>query len=284
MIQRILVPLDGSPLAEQGLAPACRLAQEAAATLVLVRASTGHTPLVLAQAYLEAVQQLLAAQRYAVQIDVQPGDPVQGILTAALTQCADIICLCTHGYTGLSRLALGSVAEAVVRRTALPVLLVRGTDQPGHAGASPFGTILVPLDGTVLAERTLTYLVHTPVGHAGQLILLRAIPETAPVALPILAGRTATQIYDQTSGERERLHAEAESYLTSVGYACFSRRAWRSVVVTGDAAREILATAHSEAVDLIVLATHGRRGIDRLLHAGVAHAVLHQTLVPVLLL
>jgi nucleotide-binding universal stress UspA family protein len=142
----------------------------------------------------------------------------------------------------------------------------------------------VPLDGTSLADQAATYLAETPLRHSSRFILLRAIPAVAPVALPLLIGRTAVEIHDQAGQEAVRCFGEADAYLASMGYASFSPNSWRAVVTSGDPAREILAAAQREAVDLIMLATHGRHGVDRLLHGSVAHAVLHHSQAPVLLL
>jgi nucleotide-binding universal stress UspA family protein len=235
-----------------------------------------------AHSYLATVQQRLAAQGFVAQAEVLAGDPVEGILAAA--HHTDLISLCLHGSTGLRHRVLGSVGQAVVQHTTVPTLVVRATAQPGHADAGPFRTILVPLDGTSLADQAAAYLASTPLGYGGRFILLRALPAVAPVALPLLIGRTAVEIHDQASQEAVRSYAAADAYLTSVGYTSFSPRSWRTIVTTGDPAREILAAAQREAVDLIVLATHGRRGVDRLLHGSVAHAVLRHAQVPVLLL
>jgi nucleotide-binding universal stress UspA family protein len=139
-VGRMLVALDGSPLAEQVLEPACDLARVLGSRLELFtvvtpamvaagafgRLAAGGTAAVdAAQAYLEAVHARLGAD---VEAEVQVsagGDPAAAILNAAEMRGAGLIALATHGRGGLSRLVAGSVAEKVVHATRTPVLLVR---------------------------------------------------------------------------------------------------------------------------------------------------------------
>jgi nucleotide-binding universal stress UspA family protein len=149
MINTILVPLDGSQLAEQGLVAACRLARRSDATLVLVRAvafyaidhqeeSAELQAMAEAERYLEDTRRRLSEQGFTVRAELLPCDPVRAILFAARARHADIISMSTHGEHGLRHMLLGSVAEAVLRRLALPVLLTRGSSQSAEQAALPF--------------------------------------------------------------------------------------------------------------------------------------------------
>jgi nucleotide-binding universal stress UspA family protein len=133
----VLVPLDGSRLAEEALGAAIGFAR-AGATLILVRAAEAHgTP------FADAVEAQVAAIREAelylasvadrlrrvgvkdVEASVWYGSPVEGIVDAARFRKADLIVMSTHGHSGLGRLILGSVAESVLRATSTPILLLR---------------------------------------------------------------------------------------------------------------------------------------------------------------
>jgi nucleotide-binding universal stress UspA family protein len=139
----ILVPLDGSVLAETALPEALELARERGARLLLVRAAEAHTPVAVdptqaqvrvvqeAEAYLASVKARLAATGMTdIETSVWYGSPAYAIVEAARLRRADLIVMTTHGRTGLGRLILGSVAESVLRGTTTPILLLRAPEAP----------------------------------------------------------------------------------------------------------------------------------------------------------
>jgi len=142
-VKTILVPLDGSIVAEAALTPAVDLAREAGARLVLLRAAQAHTlPMAdlieaqvdvmrEAQEYLAAAQaRVTAAGVRDVEISAWYGPAVEAIVEAARYRHADLIVMSSHGRSGVSRLVLGSVAESVLRATAVPILLIRPHGAP----------------------------------------------------------------------------------------------------------------------------------------------------------
>jgi nucleotide-binding universal stress UspA family protein len=149
-LDKILIPLDGSKLAEQALTKALEAAQGGGEpTLFLLRAAEASAWLGTvateeqvrvvgeAQEYLAAVAAYLARQGFhKVKTAVWYGSPASAIVEAALVEKADLIVMTTHGRSGLGRLILGSVAEAVVRGTSTPILLLRAAGAPVQ---SPLG-------------------------------------------------------------------------------------------------------------------------------------------------
>lgn len=142
-IDRLLVPLDGSPLAEQALTKALDVAEGGKTTLLLLRAAEASTwpgvdptdeqirVVQEAEEYLSAVQARLAAKGIRkVETSVWYGPPASAITEAARVADADLIVMTTHGRSGLGRLILGSVAEAVLRGTSTPILLLRAHGAP----------------------------------------------------------------------------------------------------------------------------------------------------------
>lgn len=141
--RRILVPLDGSATAERALEPAIRIARAAHAEMTLLRVSIIHTtgefagdlllPLEgslqtannLAQTYLKGVAQGLAERHVWVSTVVEMGPVVESILDYSANHEVDLIAMCTHGQTGLTRWALGRVADRILRHGGVPILLVR---------------------------------------------------------------------------------------------------------------------------------------------------------------
>jgi nucleotide-binding universal stress UspA family protein len=143
-IDRVLVPLDGSPLAEMALPTAIELLGDRPdATLILLRAAeartlpgidpTGAQVAVVREAeeYLEAVAGRLRDDGIPqVKTSVWYGAAAPAIVQAARTAKADLIVMSTHGRSGLGRLVLGSIAESVLRGTRTPILLLRADDAP----------------------------------------------------------------------------------------------------------------------------------------------------------
>lgn len=297
MIKTVLVPLDGSQLAERGLLAACRLARETGATLVLMRAvqfygdTNENEAMELevvreAQQYLQALEQRLERDGFTVRTEVLPALAARAILFAAEAQHADVISMSTHGRSGLRYALLGSVAEVVVRQSRRPILLVRapdGPEQPAPA-TTPFRNILIPLDGTTLGEAALSYLATEQLGHAADVILLRTVMPTMVAPMPLMSGEGAAELFRAAEAETERHRVEAEEYLATSGKSFLQATKWRTRVTIGDPVQEILGVASVEQADLIVMATHGRRGLDRLVYGSVARSVLHRTKVPLLLL
>jgi nucleotide-binding universal stress UspA family protein len=142
-LDTILVPLDGSTLAESALAKATELCQSAGARLWLIRAAEAHRlpggdpteaqveVVAEAEKYLGQVAERLRAQGMArVETSVWYGPPAYAIVEGARLYKADLIVMTTHGRSGLGRLILGSVAESVLRGTTTPILLLRAPGAP----------------------------------------------------------------------------------------------------------------------------------------------------------
>ena len=154
-LRKILVPLDGSLLAEAALTSAADVARSSGAQLLLIRAAQAHTLPGLdptdaeikvvgeAEAYLASVAERLAAPGLKnVDSAVWYGPAARAIVEAARFHKVDLVVMTTHGRTGLGRLILGSVAESVLRGTTIPILLLRADGAtvelpPGLAEARP---------------------------------------------------------------------------------------------------------------------------------------------------
>jgi|RhiMetdeSRZDD1v2_1073273.scaffolds.fasta_scaffold15424_12 nucleotide-binding universal stress UspA family protein len=149
-ISTILVPLDGSALAEAALRPAVDLARDYQAKLVLVRAAEAHAfPIVdpteaqvdavrAAEEYLAGARERVTAAGLAdVETAVWYGPPAEAIGEAARYRAADLIVMSSHGRSGLGRLVLGSVTETVLRTTYTPIFLVRPGEGLGDAAFLP---------------------------------------------------------------------------------------------------------------------------------------------------
>jgi nucleotide-binding universal stress UspA family protein len=294
MYKRILVPLDGSALAERALPFACRLAVQHDAELLLARVVEPRTPLVsealdaasvehsavgAAQLYLDRLAGDLDV-RQPIRTVVYYGDAVDGILEEIRLRRADLVVMATHGRTGL-RVVLGSVADAVARQADVPVLLVPpagarawGTGTSDRGGDRPL-TILAPLDGSPLAEEALTPLEALAERTATRVTLYGVVQ-----LIPALYYRGGHQAQMKDAGG----HIDAlEAYLARQAARVSGLADVRTLVEFGSPARRISEQAREGGTDLVVMATHGRGGLSRLLLGSVATSVLHQLEIPLLL-
>jgi nucleotide-binding universal stress UspA family protein len=182
------------------------------------------------------------------------GDAASEIVAYAADQRIDLIVMATTGRTGLAHVLLGSVAEWVVRHATCPVLTVRhdgaAAPAPLLPGALPqLRRILVPLDGSELAESVLPHLVTLASRHGAHVTLLRV---THAHAL-----RESELVEAQV-----RVVQEAETYLAGVERRLVAEGVRTSPVVRyGEAAEEILDDIRSRRPDLVAMSTHGRTGL-----------------------
>jgi nucleotide-binding universal stress UspA family protein len=138
MFKRILVPLDGSALAEAVLPQVRELAKALGAELLLLRVTHAHVfpgvnaveeevqVVQKAESYLAELARRLESEGLSVQTAVRYGEAAEGILRHITDNQVDLVAMSMHGRSSFSRLVVGSVAAHVVQHTAVPVLLVRG--------------------------------------------------------------------------------------------------------------------------------------------------------------
>jgi nucleotide-binding universal stress UspA family protein len=287
MLSTILVPLDGSPLAEQALPYAQALARRAGSKIVLVRAAQTTTLLDVdaadaqvgvishAEHDLNAVAARLGAEGIAAEAHVSYDAPAPAILDLARRQQAGLIVMSTHGRSGLGRMVYGSVADDVLRHAEVPVLLVPATvDHPWPADR-PL-TILVPLDGSALAEEALSSAEIVAGLLGARLRLLRVVePPTYPlygdgyVYIPFDQDAEIADARAYVDGHAERLAAAG----TEV----------ESEVAVGAPSTVVARIAGEHRVDVIAMATHGRGGLARLVLGSVATGTLQRAHAPLLL-
>jgi len=310
MFKSILVPLDGSPFSEHALPMACAIARQAGANLRLVHVHTLSASPIYSEG--EAVidenlasRSLVHEQRYLEQVKRQLGEvvgpdlnvtvelldrPLESLvneslatfLAAHITATAtDLVVMTTHGQRGLTRAWLGSVADALVRLSHTPILLLRP-----QAGAPDFVHLpllkhmLLTLDGTALAEQILEPALTLGAIMQAEYTLLRVVEtDVFPsyLLLPQAKGYIPPAI--------EAAEIEAQNYLTTVALRLRNKGCIHTSVLLGDhAASTILAEAQRHVGGLIACATHGRSGMTRLLLGSVADKVLRGATTPVLMM
>ena len=285
MYSPILVPLDGSALAERALVPARALAHETGAELVLTRVAVPDQVLVPAEPgygvlypeqslvearraadeYLGALRTAYSAEALAVRVDVREGEVAGALVDAAREAKARLIVMSSHGYSGVRRWVLGSVAEKVLNAAPCPVWVVRGQTPPRH--------VLITLDGSPLAEKVLLPAIMAARCFGAEVTLLRVVPE--------ISGKDIAALNDCERGLGLRLVDEtnenAADYLTLVADRFGEDDIpIHKAVRFGPAAEAILDFAERHQVDLVAMTTHGRTGLRRWVYGSVTHKVLDQ--------
>ena len=299
MFRKLLVPLDRSSLAEQAIGHAASLARESGATVDIALV---HEPFAFAgyadlpwdddpaaeQKYVEAIATELESGAHVTATSaVLRGVPADMIVNRAREVDADLIVMTSHGRTGFSRAWLGSVADAVMRNSAIPVLIVRSEQGPVNrrAAARSIKRVLVPMDGSALAAGVVPAATDLARAAHASVTLLRIAP-IVPLVIayePTMAVTNVPMVVDEAATKQlaEQVTAELESVARRLrdetGLVVDAR-----VVVAEHAAQAIVDHAVACDADVIAMSTHGR-GASRLLLGSIADKVLRSSRVPVLL-
>jgi nucleotide-binding universal stress UspA family protein len=289
MYRVIMVPVDGSAFSREAVFHGLRLARKNGAQLRLVRVASipglvGDSDFVSLEttARMNEHDRLLT-ELYRLAAECRANSPVEVTATVedgpiadalrghALRHDVDLIVMATHARRGMARVWLGSVADRLIRETGLPVLLVRPPSLATELiDGSCYKRIIVPLDGSSLAERSLPAAFALAELEHAELTILRIVP----VAKSIAAG----ELHSTIGPARARDVEEAERYLAGIRVRFAERhvRMRSSVVVADDIPRAIIGFAQANDGDLIAIATHGRGGIARAVLGSVADRVMSE--------
>ena len=297
MFTKVLVPLDGSSLAEQALGPAASIARATHAALDLVMV---HQPMAFAdfvdaawqanpsngeRAYMASTAKKLAeGSAITVSGTVVRGLASEMIRERASAVGADLIVMTSHGRTGLSRTWLGSVAHEILRGSPAPILMLRPieTKKPRRFAEKPFKKILVTLDGSSLAESILEPAIELARAFDARLILLRVV-EPVPLVIPEVTLPTSALPRDESAtaalvDRATKELADVAGRIVEGGLA----RVESHVVVAERVVKGILEFASGVSPSVIAMSTHGR-GASRLFLGSVADKVLRASNVPMLI-
>lgn len=291
-VDQVAVALDGSDFAERALPAAAAISRLFDATLTLIsvlpargalrvlpKGRSSGNPMEAGQAEIEAYLARLADQyrsdRVKTEYYVAAGPVAQAIDVLTRELDTDLLVMSTHGRSGISRFMLGSNASAVIQRLRQPVLLLR--PQALDQGDLPtVRTVLVTLDGSSFAERVLPWVQRVSETTGAQVLLL-VVPEVPDPALYGAMADTVDELRAQAEVNARRYLDRIAAQLRAAGMPV------QALVEGSRPATTILDVAEREQVDLIMLATHGRGGMDRLMLGSVADRVVHHSTAPVLL-
>ena len=294
MFSRILIPLDGSKTAEQVLPYARRLAtvahvgvdllgvvemtdiagdiasNEAPYAEALIREAVRNST-----EYLESLAKTFRNGR--VHCRVEQGRPEDIIIAAA--DSGTLIAMATHSRSGVTRWLLGSVTEKVLRGTVNPLLVVRAPGDAKTDGEAALSSVIVPLDGSDIAEAVLSRVAALAKALELHVILLRVY------ALPLATYGEEDYYVPDYLELKNQIKDEAEGYLDSTasllraqGVADVS-----TVVIEGSAADAIISLARKTPDNLVAMSPYGRSGLQRWVLGSVTEKVVRHCEDPVLI-
>jgi nucleotide-binding universal stress UspA family protein len=299
MSRKILIPLDGSETAEPVLPYARALARSLSCPVELLavvdftelaRSASSADGLFIDRLlegeaqrsghYLDGIARSFAG--VSVRCAVEKGRAAEIIVDKAAADKDTLIMMATHGRSGLNRFVLGSVTERVLRTALNPLIVVRAKEGAATSGEAAFQSLMVPLDGSELAESVLPAVVEIAKLLDLEITLLRAF------AIPYGAYSTGDGFYDPVNLEAFLASRRLESveYIDQKSAALKRQGIARvsSLVKEGLAADEIIAFGKTHPGCLIAMGTHGYSGIKRWVLGSVTETVVRHADAPVLVL
>jgi len=297
MFKAILVPLDGSPMAEQALPVAVRLARATDSALHLVHVHVPASPNPISieglpvvddqmrsmaaeheRVYLERVAAPLAEGEFIPITSRLSGPVALKLASYARDISAGLIVMTTHGRGGFAKLWLGSVAEALARVSGTPLLLLR-PDEQGVVANRLFKRVLVPLDGSPFAEEILPHARALANVDGGELHLLRIVD-----TLPVPESMPFHERFRLDARSVANEHDAAQSYLQELATRLAPAAVHAHVAEAEQPARAILEEAAHSSADLVAVTTHGKSAVTSVALSSVTDKVLRAVKGPLLIL
>jgi len=314
MFHHIIVPLDESLLAEQAIPIAAHIARASGGSLRFIHVV--HDPIDYAwqygeealvskniveadysrmENYLKQITGRSDLQGIQVATEVLSGNPAQAILNASKANKADLIVICSHGYTGVKRWLLGSIARKLLHQSTIPTLLLHPTAD-GHATSIQANQdhvrVMVPLDGSSFAEEAL----------APAAALSGMLSSSSQGTLHLASILPISKSDKPHSPEHEKSIKQAQGYLMALEQHLFPAEGTEpqpyittSITLNPDIAHALVELAESgkgaeqsgeqlPACDIIAIATHGRGALARWAIGSITERVLDTTRLPVLVI
>jgi nucleotide-binding universal stress UspA family protein len=284
--KRLLVPLDGSELAERALPYAQTISKTMGGEITLFTVSIASAeqldrPM---KAYLELKARELKAQGIKVSSAVSYGTVPDEIVSFADKNNIDLIIISTHGYSGIKRWVLGSVARKVLYGTGVQVLLIKSKAPKVRQVA--LKKLMLPLDGSPFSESPIPF-IRQLTKDTGAEISLTVVCE--PPLVPSYGDHPINPTWEK---HRDEVWVEAKKqateYLKKIEEGLKKQGIKvKSQVIPGELGRvaeALLNAADKDKIDLITMATHGRSSVSRWVYGGIANRIVEQSTQPVLLI
>ena len=279
MFDDILVPTDGSKCAQAAVGYAEDLATRYEARVHALCVADSRTLENAPRADQTKQERAERAERtcnelsesgVAVEQAVRTDIPHKAILSYATEQDIDLVVMGTHGRTGVERYLLGSVTEKVVRLSDVPVLTVRAEDESDVT--YPYTDILVPTDGSEGAEAAISPAVDIARTYDARVHALSVI-DTMAMGVDVRSSAILDALEESARSAVETIEEQA---------ARASVSAVETAIQHGYPYRAIRSYVEEHDIDLVVMGTHGRSGIERYLLGSVAEKTVRTSPVPVM--
>ena len=288
MYKMIMVPTDGSGFDREAIRVGLRIAERSQAKVRLVRVhctgaffgmESSPEAATLSVKVLEQERDRILNELYSlaaecrktsgvnIEVSLEDGPVPDALHAYAKRNKVDLIVMTSHGRGGMARLSLGSVTDSLIRRSTIPVLVVKPYQSHLSSQVSDvFKRIIVPLDGSSVAEQILP-----------EVVALAKVEESDLTLLRVVVPRTSSQkaVANEKTLWWDKAVAAAGAYLfrTADKLREDGFRTKTDVVIGEDIAQSIADYAARESADLVAIATHGRGGFSRALRGSVADAV-----------
>ena len=305
---RIILPLDGSEASEQALPHVAALAARLSLPVQLLFAVEPDSPAIAqslyagqqwnapestraarAEDYLERIAASMSSDGLQVETNIPLREPANAIVEEASENPGALIVMASHGRSGLARWWMGSVADKVLHLSDNPLVIVRVQDQSAALHQSAPERLIVPLDGSEMAELSLPHVAFLATAMDLPVKLLQIVPSESeyysymaigPGVMPtsIPSSPSIQEMIEMADRKSQGYLADVTSRLTGQGVGSVQTQ-----VVMGTPADSIVDLATAETGAMVVMTTHGRTGVGRMMLGSVAERVVRQSGCPVLL-
>ncbi|WP_256300602.1 universal stress protein [Haloarchaeobius salinus] len=278
MFDEILVPTDGSECATAAVGYAEDLARHYDAAVHVLHVVDSRTAEnvpqqeergLRAEAIVEEVTEEVEAADLEVEGAVRTGVPHRTILEYVEKNDIDLVVMGTHGRTGVERYLLGSVTEKVLRRSDVPVLTVRDTDD--GSVHYPFESVLIPTDGSDAADAAADVGLDVAARYGSEVHVVSVV-DAFSMGLDVRSQLMTDALEDAAAEAVESIAGRADDSVARV----------EKTVGYGRPYRKLRRYVEENDIDLVVMGTHGRTGLERYLIGSVTEKIVRTSPVPVL--
>jgi len=285
MWNKILVPLDGSDLAELALPYAEELANAFKSEIILLHVSEPSEDRYrhMHELYVKEVTDRIKGRFKKVTPVVVSGKPADEIISYADKNKVGIIIMTSHGRSGVLSWATGSIASKLLQGAAAPLLLVRAAKPKREVTRQVLlNRILLPLDGSEAGEAAVGYIAEMMSRLESEVTLFGVVSSGQHIR-----SVGGLDYINYSEEQLEMFKKEAEEYLDGVYRRLKRRKGTVKVVLkvgdkSGDVGQEILKFAEEKGVSLIAISSHGHSGIEKWVFGSIANKVVHNSRSPVL--
>ena len=296
MFRNVMVPVDGSAFSREAVLQGLRLASLYGATLRLVRVASAPpfsagSDAALGLASAESIHANELSELYSIAAEcrahstinvtasLERGPIVDALCGYARRNAVDVIVMRSHARTGLARVWFGSVADSLIRRSGIPVLIVRPPSvATGLEKSGSYRRIIVPLDGSILAEQALPMAVSMARCENATVLLLFVMHPAARAE--------SHEVVSPIGPVSHREASDVQAYLDNVvlQYGSRVQIMTRIVVTADDVPSAILRAAEADESDLIAMSSRGRGMMKRTIGGSVSDRVMRESAISTLVI